>query len=158
MIISVDIDNILKIASLAAKVQEDIEECTTYLQKIVTHNDWNCKERRQINDRISESKKHSKRIQDKATSLSSALQQSASQFADIPAISLQDFRETNAAFASSISINNTKSNTEYKTQSFENSIELLRKIRTNDTLVNYIIGNIKGDINICDFNRISFKD
>ena len=50
MFLSIDPENLKSVAQNAQRVNADIDSAMQLLNQISAHNDWNCKERKQLNE------------------------------------------------------------------------------------------------------------
>lgn len=80
MLISIDPENLKSVAQKAQNVNADIEVAMQLLNQISTHNDWNCKERKQINEYTSQNKNKIRILKENSDDFLNAVQQAAQDF------------------------------------------------------------------------------
>lgn len=56
-IISIDTEEMKEIARLATLIDDEAGMCVTCMKPVMEHNDWNCKERDRVNDKLDSLKK-----------------------------------------------------------------------------------------------------
>ena len=78
----VDIDVLLEIADLSQKAESEISESASVLKTLISHADWNCKEKDLIDNDISKIKKVSDQLSMAFSDYASAVRQISSRYID----------------------------------------------------------------------------
>lgn len=104
MIISLDTEIMLQMASLAASSFEEVNQCADTANRITAHNDWNCKERDVINDSVAQTKVKIHRLYENIEHLSNALSQVATRFQDSENEYIQMFGRLDCSIGSMLSV------------------------------------------------------
>ncbi len=82
MLISIDPENVKNIALNAQRANADIDGAMQLLNQISAHNDWNCKERKQINEYTVQNKNKIHALKENSDDFLNAVQKTAQDFQD----------------------------------------------------------------------------
>lgn len=156
MIISIDIDEMQEISNTLQLAKEKIDESANIVSRIVEHNNWNCRERDTINQRIYSIKSQQKNMQEKFGTFAEKIKISAAQFSEIDTKTLTAFRDLDALFSQILSVSTATASNNNRTTQFGETISNIKKINVNDGFSSYAIGGICDPIRVCKFSSILF--
>ena len=82
MFLSIDPENLKSVAQNALRVNADIDSAMQLLNQISAHNDWNCKERKQLNEYTVHNKNKIRILKENSDVFLNAVQKAAQDFQD----------------------------------------------------------------------------
>lgn len=156
MIISVDIDEMAEISNTLQFAKEKIDESANIVSHIVEHNNWNCRERDTINQKIYSIKSQQKNMQEKFEIFAEKIKISATQFSEIDSKTLTAFRNLDALFSQILSIPAVSTSNDTRAVIIGETINNIKNINVNDGFSSYAIGGICDPIRVCKFSSILF--
>lgn len=153
MIISIDTELLNQIASLALAANTEIEDGSARLKMVVEHNDWNCKERDQINENILGIKTAQSKLTELIVEYSNAMNRIASTFSDAENSLPNEFQHIDVMIGSALSLTGSSSGGGEVTTAAISSIADSTVINSN--VQSYEMANLNNEISICDFESFT---
>lgn len=153
MIISIDTETLNQMVVLALNANNEIENSALKLSMVVEHDDWNCKERDQINEYILNIKSKQKKLTETIADFSTALNKIAAVFGEAEQSLPNEFQHIDTMIASALSLSGTAASTGAVTAASVNS--LLDSTVINNSVQSYEFANLNNAINICSFESFS---
>lgn len=156
MIISVDTEVMLNMASLASSSYTEVEQCSALADTITTHNGWNCKERDLINEKILDTKKRVHQLFENIETFSKALNSAAARFQDTEneyIRLIQNLDCTIGGALSAVPVCATVSPTMADVASY-----LSESTNAAHGIESYSVGNLADSIQLCEFSDIDFQN
>ncbi len=157
MIISIDIEDMQEIANMLELAREKINDSVCAVSSIVEHNNWNCKERDMINDKILTVKNEQRTTQEKFDVFADKIRISAMQFSEIDAKTLTAFRDLDSVFSRLLSVP-TASASGTSCAQLDQTVKSVKAITVSDGLSSYSLGGIDAPIRMCEFDNIKFDN
>lgn len=155
MIISIDTELLNQMAALALSANAEIEEGSTRLNMVVEHNDWNCKERDQINDNIMHIKSAQAKLSQSITDYSNAMNRIAATFSEAENALPNEFQHIDVMIGSALSLTGSSNGGGAITSAAVSSIADSTVINSN--VQSYEMANLNNEISICDFESFINK-
>lgn len=154
MAISIDTEEMQVIATLLTAIKEKIDDSANIVSHIAEHNDWQCKERFAISERIAKNKREQKKVQEKITLFSEKVTIAASQFSTIDAKTLTAFRDLNSLFSKLLSVSSSVVKGNSVESQFGKLMSSANNAEVTDPLSSYALGGIGEPIRVCRFDDI----
>ena len=149
MIISIDTEILNQIAALTIEANTEIEDGSSRLNKVVEHDDWNCKERDQINDNILYIKSAQAKLSQSIIEYSNAMNRIAVAFSEAENALPNEFQHIDVMIGSALSLTGSSNGGGTITSAAVSSIADSTVINSN--VQSYEMANLNNEISICDF-------
>lgn len=156
MIISVDTEELSRMASMALNANSEIENSASRLSLVVEHNDWNCKERDRINENITTIKSSHQKLTEDMAEFSAALNKIAAVFSEAEQSLPNEFQHIDTMIGSALSLTGSAVSSGAVTAASVNS--LAESTVINSSLQSYEFSNLNNGINICSFDSFLTND
>ena len=156
MIFTIDIELLQQMASIAQSANDEMDKCMLYANSITGHDDWTCKEREQIIQKLEQFKKRVQLLQEKLLTFSNNFVFAAQRYNDVQGGWLASMSKIDVAISSQLAIpsNNRICNNE-RMSSLMNDIS----INQNSNSFNlYTSGSMSEQIKICNFSDFDFTN
>lgn len=156
--ISIDTDAINSIVPAAENANASLAEGLSSLRLVVEHDDWGCRERDVINERVSEAKNSAEKLVRQTEEYLAGLKKVSMTFNQFEDKMAKTFSKLEATLASALSIKTipTGGNTcaaakEVLDKQYNNSY-------IGDPMMNYEYNNMTDSIKICKFDEVKFTE
>lgn len=157
MIISVDTEKMNSMASLAQRINAEIDLCITALLPVVQHSDWNCRERDEINDGIATIRKNATVLQENIDTFSSRLKYVASLFDEYEASLPNQYQQISTLLGNSFSAPCAGTTVASGAVTAGVSAAMAENVRVSGGLENNALGNLTNPIQLCKFEEVDFS-
>ena len=160
MIISVDTEKMNTMATMAQNINTNIDDAVVALVPVVEHNDWNCKERDQINEGIVAVKNYVRGLQETIDAFSSQVRQIAMLFDAFEAGIPNKYQHLDALLGSAFSVEcPVQSNNVTPGGVTSEVVDAMSSgIRVDGGLENNALGNLSNPIQLCNFSDVDFSN
>ncbi|MEE3450689.1 MAG: hypothetical protein VZR27_08330 [Acutalibacteraceae bacterium] len=152
MIISINTEVLASVAALARSINEEICRISEIMQRVTIHDDWNCKERDTINDRITNNRLAQVKLQEMSDSFAGSVTSIADQFLEAERSLPNRFQHIDSIIGSSISVGGGLE------KSGNISADRIRSLTSGVVLTDpmecYEVESVTDSINICSFDQI----
>jgi len=155
MIFSIDTDILLQMSALANESSDKADRSVSLSNIIYEHNDWNCKERRSIFDRISSSKKELLELKEELTVFSQNLTTVSNEFTEMKNKWLSSIGNIDVFVASQVAVP-TKVQTPNDSNINATISKIIKKNKPS-SFSNYDACSLTDSIKVCDFKSIDFS-
>lgn len=153
MLISINTEVLASVAALARSINEEINEISAIMNRVTTHDDWNCKERDGINEDIVQNRNMQKSIQNMSENFATLLTDIADRFLEAERTLPNKFQRIDAIIGTAISAVNNMKNTQ--PISVIPIRATLPNLSLTDSMQCYEVESFTDNINICDFNQFT---
>lgn len=153
MLISINTEVLASVAALARSINEEINEISAIMNRVTTHDDWNCKERDGINDAIVENRNMQTTVQNMSENFAALLTDIADRFLEAEKTLPNKFQGIDAILGTAISVANRLKNTQ--PVSVVTIGATLSNVSLTDSMQCYEVESFTDNINICDFNQFT---
>ena len=153
--INIDTDVLKQLASAAQLSNQNMIAALQKINTITDHNDWNCKERKTINQRMLSNKSLAQKLSAATEEFTANMNKMVARFDDFKAEAPKAFANLESLLAKKMSIR-----TPFVAGSINiplSSISADKAVNTTNRLDNYILNNISETIKICNFDSFDFK-
>lgn len=158
MIISVNIDEILQIKNLANLFNDELGSGFDMVERVVSHDDWNCKERDSIKETIAQAKKLLKCISENADTFSACLLQSAQRFLETKSMLLSNIRRIDGSISNALAVE-ADSNLGCVNSQFNGIVKgMTEEVYLENPMENYIVEGYDKPIRICSYTDIKLDN
>jgi len=153
--ISIDTDVLKQLASVAELSNQNMIAALQKINAITDHGDWNCKERKTINQRMLSNKALAQKLTVSTEEFTSNLNNMVARFDDFKTDAPKAFANLESLLAKKMSIKTPSA--VGRVISPATVISSDKTIKTTGRFDNYILNNISESIKICRFDSFKFK-
>lgn len=158
MIISIDTEALRQMAELASNCNLIIEESVKRINMVTTHDDWNCKERDQINERITQNKNKQKLIAERMLEFSSYMNTASGVFSETEEAIPHSFQHIDTMIASALALQGENNSVVFTSDIKTVCDSVKRDTIISDSFQSYSLDNLNHNINICEFSSFDFDN
>ncbi len=153
--INIDTDILRQLSSAAQLSNQNMVAALQKINTITDHSDWNCRERKSINEKMLSNKALAQKLTSATEEFTSSMNSMVARFDDFKTEAPKAFANLESLLAKKMSI---------KTPSAVNrvispavAISSDKTIKATSRFDNYISNNLSESIKICRFNSFNFK-
>ena len=160
IVIDVDTELMTEVASKAKIANSEVEEALNLLNKVALHYDWECNEKKAINEYTIKNKTAIKKLHDKTESYLNAVVQAATEVKNAEISICNSFNDLEVVIGKSLEIIKTIGDKKTNSWGAINSAmqKIIADINYGNSLVNYHSTNLGKGIRIVPFEIMSFDE